>query len=229
MATAFASASSVDVVVCADAGYVASPIRGIRMVRPVAMGLAARGMASDISRDAAFVADGPIAGYQITDDRLNALFHDEAIYPGLDDLRLATLRSFPGRAGAFINNPNLISPNGSDYVYWQHARVMNRACELAYQLLTSRLSQGVKKDISTGLIREEEAAEIEALVQAELDKALVTPGRVSGATFTLSRNDDLSSNAGATLTATIEISALAYVKRFALTTKFVKKIAVAAA
>ncbi len=151
MGTAFASASSVDVVVCADAGYVPSPIRGIRMVRPVAMGIAARGMANDISRDAAFVADGPIAGYQITDDRLNALFHDEALYPGLDDLRLATLRSFPGRAGAFVNNPNLISPNGSDYVYWQHARVMNKACDLAYQLLSSRLSQGVRKDLTTGL------------------------------------------------------------------------------
>jgi hypothetical protein len=121
-----------------------------------------------------------------------------------------------------------MSPSGSDYVFWQHARVMNRACELAYQLLTSRLSKGVRKDVATGFILEEEAAEIEALVQAELDRELVTPGRVSGAVFTLSRTDDLSSNQGATLTAQINISALAYVKKFAVTSKFVKKIAVSA-
>ncbi len=65
-------------------------------------------------------------------------------------------------------------------------------------------------------------------MQAELDKELVTPGRVSGAKFTLSRTDNLSSNAGATLTAQVAVSALAYVKRFAVTSKFVKTIAVAA-
>jgi hypothetical protein len=228
MTAAFSSASSIRGCVCADQGYVVSSLRGIRMRRPVSMGLAARGMASDIARDAAFVADGPIPGYQVTDDRGNPKFHDEALYPGLDDLRLTTLRSFHGREGAFINNPLLISPSGSDYVFWQHARVMNKAAEIAFQLLTNRLSQGVRKDAATGFILEEDAQEIEALVQAELDKQLVTPGRVSGARFVLSRTDDLSSNAGAELNAEILISALAYVKKFAVNSKFVKRIVVPA-
>ncbi|MBX3218917.1 MAG: hypothetical protein KF795_00275 [Labilithrix sp.] len=226
MTAAFGSASSIRGCVCADQGYVVSSLRGIRMRRPVSIGFAARGMASDISRDAAFVADGPIAGYQIADDRGNPLFHDEALYPGLDDLRLTTLRSFHGREGTFITNPLLLSPSGSDYVFWQHARVMNKACDIAFQLLTNRLSQGVRKDRATGFILEEDAQEIEALVQAELDKQLVTPGRVSGAVFLLSRTDDLSSNAGAVLNAEIQVSALAYVKRFAVTSKFVKRIVV---
>lgn len=226
MTTAWSAASSTRVVVCADAGYLQSLIRGVRTKRPVALGLAARGMLNDISRDCAFVADGPIAGFQIADDRGNPLFHDELLYPGLDDLRLTTLRSFYGRQGAYINNPLLISPSGSDYVFWQHARVMNKACDVTFQLLTARLSQGVRKDAATGFIKEEDAQELEALVNAELEKQLVTPGRVSAATFVLSRNDDLTSNAGATLTGEIQISALAYIKKFNLVSRFVKTISV---
>jgi hypothetical protein len=228
MTTAFASASSTRVVMCADAGDLVSVVRGIRQKRQTSFAVAARGMANDIARDCAFVEDGPVDGFQITDDRQNPKYHDELLYPGLDDLRLTVLRSVPGRQGPFINNPNLLSPSGSDYVYWQHARVMNRACEIAFEILTGRLSKGVRKDVATGYILEEEAQEIEGLVNAELDKQLVTPGRVSGARYVLNRTDDLSSNAGATLNGEVQVSALAYVKKFAVNAKFVKTITVKA-
>jgi len=134
----------------------------------------------------------------------------------------------PGRQGPYINNALLLSPSGSDYVFWQHARVMNRACEIVFQILTNRLSQGVKRDLATGFILDEDAEEIEGLVQAELDKQLVTPGRVSGARFVLSRTDDLTSNAGATLSGEVQIAPLAYVKKFAINSKFTKTISVSA-
>lgn len=232
MATAFGASSASltkSVVVCADRGYLVSTIRGARLRRPVSVGIAARGMAIDISEDAAFVARGPIAGYQIADDRGNPKFHDEALFPGLDDLRLVSLRSMPGREGAYCTNPNLLSPSGSDYVYWQHARVMNRACSLAFQILTGRLSQGVRKDLATGYILEEDAQEIEGLVNAELEKQLVNAKRVSGAAFVLSRTDDLTSNAGATINGEVQVVALAYVKKFAINARFVKKLTVKAA
>lgn len=232
MATAFgaSSASSTrSVVVCADRGYLSSIVRGLRMRKPVALGIAARGMAVDVSEDPAFVAAGPISGFQIADDRQNPKFHDEALYPGLDDLRLATLRSVPGREGAYCNNAPLLSPSGSDYVYWQHARVMNKACTIAFEVLTGRLSQGVKRDLKTGYILEEDAQEIEGLVNAELEKQLVKPGRVSGAAFVLSRQDDLRSNAGATLNGEVQVAPLAYVKKFAVNAAFKKTITVGAA
>jgi hypothetical protein len=190
-------------------------------------------MAVDIATDPAFVADGPIAGYQIKDDRGNPKYHDEALYPGLDDLRLASLRSFEGRNGAYITNAPMISSAGSDYVFIQHARVMNRACDLAWQTLSGRLSDGVMKNPSAEAngevyIREEEAADIEGLVQTALERELVTPRRVSGAAFTLSRTDDLSSNQGAELNGEVAIQALAYVKKFSVEAKFVKAITVAA-
>jgi len=229
MSTAWASAASTRVVVCADAGDLVSVVRGIRQSRAVAWGVAARGMRDDISVDAAYVGGGPVDGYVITDDRGNPKYHDELLYPGLDDLRLTVLRSVPGRDGVYINNPNLISSSGNDFVYWQHARVMNRACEIVFQLLTARLSKGVRKDVKTGFILEEDAQEIEGEINAELDKQLVTPKRVSGAAFILSRTDDLSSNAGATLNGEVQVSALAYVKKFAINAKFVKTITVSAA
>lgn len=226
MTTAFGASSSTRLVVCGDAGDLASAVRGIRQRRPVALGLAARGMLIDVARDAAYVVDGPIQGFSITDDRLNPKYHDEALFPGLDDIRLASMRSIAGREGAFINNPLLLSPSGSDYVYWQHTRVMNKACEIAFQLLTGVLSRGVRKDNTTGYILEEEAQNIEGLVNAELEKQLKKPGRVSDVAFVLSRTDDLSSNAGATLNGQLEVSALAYVKKFAVNSKFTKKITV---
>lgn len=228
MTTAWAAATSINACVAGDAGDLISILRGNRQRRPVALGLAARGMLTDISVDAAYVSDGPITGFKIYDDRNNVKYHDEQLFPTLDDLRLVTLRSVPGREGAFITNPNLLSPSGSDYVYWQHARVMNRACEITFQLLTSRLSKGVRKDLATGFILEEEALEIEGLINAELDKQLTTPKRVSGAKFVLSRTDDLSSNAGATLSGEVQVSALAYVKKFNVNARFVKTITVSA-
>lgn len=228
MTTAFASASTIRGVVCSDAGYMTDIVRGIRQTRPVALGVAARGMSIDISRDAAYVADGPVSGYQITDDRGNPKYHDESLYPGLDDIRLTTLRSIYGREGAYVNNPLLLSPSGSDYVYWQHARVMNRACELTFEILTTELSRGVRKDKSTGYILEEDAQYIEGLVNAALDKELVTPGRCSAAAFVLNRTDDLSANSGATLNGELQLMALSYVKKFAVNSKFVKTISVPA-
>jgi hypothetical protein len=233
MDTAFNAAASLRVCVASGSGDVVSPLRGVTHKRAVALGLAARCMAVDIATDPAFVADGPIAGYQIKDDRGNPKYHDEALYPGLDDLRLASLRSFEGRNGAYITNAPMISSAGSDYVFIQHARVMNRACDLAWQTLSGRLSDGVMKNPSAEAngevyIREEEAADIEGLVQTALERELVTPRRVSGAAFTLSRTDDLSSNQGAELNGEVAIQALAYVKKFSVEAKFVKAITVAA-
>jgi hypothetical protein len=224
--TAWASAASIRVCVGADQFESPSLLRGTIMKFPTALGVAARAMKFDISRDPAFVADGPVAGASIVDERNNPKFHDEALYPGLDDIRLTTLRSFDGRAGAYINNALLMSPVGSDYVYLQHARVMNRACELVFQTLTTRLSQGVRVQSDTGFILEEDAQDIEGLVNAQLTGQLVNLGRVSAARIVLSRTDDLRPNSGATITCELQVSALRYVKKFNVTARFVRTIQV---
>ncbi len=224
MQAAFGQATSTRVVVGADVGDVVALRRGIRQRRPTALAVAARGMAVEISTDVAYVADGPAIGFQLSDDAGLPKYHDEASYPGLDDLRLTTLRTFSSRDGVYITNANLLSPAGSDFVYWQHARVLNKACALAFELLTTRLSKGVRRDRKTGRILESEAQAIEALVQTALNRELVKPRHVSDAAFLLSRDDDISSNAGAMLTGDVEVASLSYIKRFGVAARFVRTI-----
>lgn len=159
MALLFDAAASIDILVCADRADLVSVLRGVKMPRPTGLMVASRGMAIPVGEDAARVARGPLPGVSITDERRNPKYHDEANFPGLDDLRLTTLRTFEGREGVFITNARLLSPTGSDYVYWQHARVINRASEIAHAKYTELLSSGVKKSDEVGPAGERYIAE----------------------------------------------------------------------
>jgi hypothetical protein len=235
MTSAYATAASIRGLVAADSANLPSSLPGVGWVmeRDAALLVTTRAMGQDISQDPAYVALGPIGG-AIYDSTGAQIHHDEAQFPGLDDQRLTALRSLEGFPGVYVNNANLISPGGSDYVFLQHARVMNKACSLAWQILTAQLSIGVKAapnaQIGAGeYITEDDAQRIEALVNDELDAQLTRPKKVSGAAFVLSRTDDLSSNSGATLSGDVRISALRYVKKFKLNAFFVKTVTAAAA
>lgn len=233
MQAIFAAAASTDIVVCADRGDVISSIpgratSGVTQARPVGWAVAARLMRIPIGSDAAYVNDQQVSQFAIVDSRANPKYHDEYMYPGLDDLRLTTLRTFDGKQGSYITNANLFSASGSDYVYAQHARCINRACEIAYAILTGQLSRGVKKATKAGpngerYIAEGDALRIEGVangaISAELD------GQVDAIRFAVSRTDNIASNQGAVVTGTIHIVALAYIKRFTVTAGFVKSLA----
>lgn len=230
MQTAFGSSASIRGCVCADVGDLASvlPGRGIVQQRSSALALAARLMKIDFGTDAAYVSDGPVPGFALADSRGNPNHHDENLYPGLDDLRLVTLRSFERKAGTFITNANVISTQGSDFVYAQHFRVMNRACEIAYDILTNQLSRGVHKNPKPGpggaiYISEEDAQALEQLVNAALQELV---GQVTALKFVLSRTDDIGANGPITLNGQVEIEALAYAKKFNINASFVRTISV---
>lgn len=232
MQTLFAASSSTSVVVCADVADVSSPIPGrattaIVQARPVGWAVAARAMKIPLGRDPAFVDDGPVSQFGLSDARGNPNHHDEFFYPGLDDLRLTTLRTFDDRQGSYITNANIISPTGSDYVYLQHVRTINRACEIAFQILSGQLSRGVAKNPKAGpngerYIAEGDALRIEAVANDAIKAEL--SGQVDDIKFSVSRTDDISSNSGATVTGQIQSVALAYIKRFIVTAGFVKSI-----
>jgi hypothetical protein len=229
MTTAWASAASIRGCVGADGGHVTSalPGRPLYLKRPTSWFLAARLMSESYGRDAAYVADGPV-GAVITDGNGNPLDHDEYLYPGLDAIRLVALRSFDDKAGTFINNAPVISTPGSDYVWAQHWRVMNRACALAYGILRDQLSRGVRSNPNQGpngevYIAEEDALAIEALVNHALTE--LSP-EVTGLQFVLSRTDDIGSNGPVTLNGEVQVSALRYVKTFNVNAGFVRAISV---
>ena len=230
LGTLMNSTSSINVDVGADGAEIPSPLTGIMQVRPTSLFVATRAESFPIGVDPAFVSNGPIGGGPVlSDTNGNPTWHDEFLYPGLDSLRYSTLRSFPGTNGVFITNANILSPAGSDYVYDQHARVMNAACTIAFAMLQGILSIGVRKQPPnpvTGAIYilEQDAQRIEARVNAQLRSQL--KGQCNAAQFTLSRTDDLSPNSGATINGEVDIEALAYIKNFNVVAKYVKSIAV---
>jgi len=129
----------------------------------------------------------------------------------------------------YINNANVLSPNGTDYKWLQHVRTMNVACTIAWQRLSQLLSVGVDKqdpDPQTGkvYITENDAQRIESFVNAGFSPAL--DKQVSRVLFQLSRTDDLSANAQSTIHGTVKIVSKAYLKNFVIEASFAKSIAV---
>lgn len=222
MTTAYENVSSDRGGICADGGFVTQAIRGTAQRRSSLIPTLARIMGESFEVMASRVSDGPLAATQIDDANDNPVFHDEALYPGLDDLHLTALRSINGKPGAFVNLPRVISVDGSDYVFIPHIRMMNQGCEAAWAVLSNLLSAGVLRDKTTGFILESEAQRIEALVNGALD--LVYAGKISGWSFALSRTDNISANSGATLSGTLSIEAPAYITEFDVNTRFVKTI-----
>ena len=230
MTTARASMASIRGCVGADGGDLASvlPGRGILQVRPSILALAARVAKVSFGTDPAYVADGPVNGFQLPDDAGNPNNHDENVYPGLDALGFVTLRTFDRKQGTFITNANVISSSGSDYVWIQHIRVMNRACEIAYDILTEQLSRGVNKNPKLGpngevYIAEEDAQKIDALVNQGLNELR---SEVSDLRFVLSRTDDIGANGPVVLNADLLVQAKAYAKGFNVSASFARSISV---
>lgn len=213
-----------------DGGDYTSTIHGWTQQRPTSMFLAGRAMLIPVGEDPAYVGRGPVTGASIAQNG-NPYHHDEDVYPGLDAQRLVTLRSFApgGPQGVYITNANVLSPSGSAYLWLQHIRTMNVACQYAWQILATQLSKGVSKKapdpITKGVyIAEADAQLIESLVNPVIQKALEK--QVVAVQFTLSRTDDLSNPTNSTVNGTLEEEALAYLKNFKVTSTFTKSIAV---
>lgn len=232
LSATFGTQTSIRVCVGADGAHAPSTITGYNIKRPTSMFLAARAMAIPLGEDPAYVGRGPIKGAQISDSQGNPYDHDEDLYPNLDSLRLTTLRSFApgGPQGVYICNANTIQPSGGSFPYLQYVRIMNRACEIAWSVLTQNLSRGVrknpKKDPNTGAITifEPDAA----LIESQVNDAEFQPlkGQVTDVRFSLSRTDDLSANAPV-VNGVVSVVALAYIKGFAVQAQFSKTISVA--
>lgn len=214
----------------ADGCYLPSPIRGSNMKRATSVVTARRLAEIEVSTDAARVSDGPLAGNpRITDTRGNPAFHDEFMTPTLDNQRVITLRSFIDRQGVFITNPNAIASAGSDYPFIQYIRTMNKACRRAFFLLEGLLSQGVQtvtdpNNPNKQIISESDATHFEETINTDLESRILRPREVSAIKFTIARDDDLTPNTGATLSSSLELVGLKYVKKFLVNTRFVRSI-----
>lgn len=217
------------VCVGADAADMISPVSGLTMFRPISIYAAATAMSVPIGQDLGWVGAGSITNLQVADVNGNPKWHNEDLYPGLDALGYTTARTVNGQTGDYLTNGNIFSNPGSDYVFVQHTRIMNRACEIAFAQLTQDLGLGVGKQPPDPVtkqiyILEKDAQAIDQSVTTAVLSAL--KGNVVDARFILSRTDDLSPNSGATVHGELQIEALAYIKGIAVTAKFVKSISI---
>ncbi len=190
--SAFSAVTSTRIALGLDVVDIQSPIDSRLYARPVISALASRACAVDIARDASCFADGPLLLASNSDANSNAKYWDDFAQGGSgDDARAVCTRSWPGEPGVRLSNPRIFSPTGSDYVYLQHLRVVNRACKVALDQMRKTLSLDLITDPATGYIREDEAQEIEQRVNDALSVALVANRRASAASFTLSRTDNI--------------------------------------
>lgn len=208
VSTAFGSKATLFGSLAAGAAKVTSGVSGRVFRRPVAFVVAAFEQSVSEEIDIADVNLGPLQGVAIRDQLGNPDEHDESLYPGLDDARFVTLRTWEGFAGVYVNRPRVFSPAGSDFDLHTKRRVINIAHAVLLSYFTRRLNKPVRVHRDTGFILEQEALEIESGARAALRAALLAKPKASAAEVTLSRTDNLLSTKK--LTGTARVTPLAY-------------------
>lgn len=223
----YATFSSVDGRVAVGAGPVRiSSMAGYKNLRTVSWLAARRFMLSTIHADISELT--PLTG--ITDiTGFTVVYHDEFVVQGLDAAKFITMRTFPGRTGYFITNPNTFAPNGSDYGLMQYGFVGDVACGTYYNFFIGALNKPVRVD-NAGHILEKDAQALEAGANAAIRDALLAPGHISPSTMSqkfsgsipgptqVARDDAILSTK--TLTVNGFVIPLGYVKQIPITFSF---------
>jgi len=158
--------------------------------------------------DVADVNLGALRGTSITDANGNPTEHNEALFPGLDDARFITARSWDGYPGVYITRPRLLSTPTSDFQIVPYRRVMNLAEGILRDYFVRRLNRPIRVDTKTGFILEADALDIEGGALAAMRAGLLAKPKASDCQFILSRYDNVL--ATKTLTGTARIIPLAY-------------------
>lgn len=202
---------------CAGDGQLISGVSGRSYRRPLsyAYGALTGGVSEEVN--VADVGVGQLKGFSITDANGNPIAHDESLYPGLDDLRFVTAKTWgDAYEGVYINRPRIFAPSGSDFQIMPRVRVMAIARVALNAYFIRRLNKSILVNESTGFILETEALEIEAGARAAMAGPLLGGARKASAVqFKLSRTDPVLSNL--TLTGDARVIGLAYPEQVNIT------------
>lgn len=191
LSTALASTAAPRVVLVADFGEVRSPIDGGIYRRPAAWALAARVKAASISEDAGYVLGEKAPGKLMSS--LISIRRDEAKRQGLNDARIATLRTHKRKAGFYVTKAKTLAVAGSDYALLQHGRIIDKACRTVREGLLPRLNGKVQCN-KDGTIFDLDAKAIEADVLKLLKRDLLSAGHAVSATVKIDRLYNVLSN-----------------------------------
>ena len=214
----FGSLASVYGSLYAGDAKIYSGVTGRRYRRPAAFAAAAREAWLEVEQNAAMIDWGPLPGVQLAELN-NPDCHDEFLYPGLDDLRFATLRTWASRSGAYVTDPRIFCSAGSDFQITPYRKVMNLFESTLIEYLEHRLQKPIRVDANTGYIFGPDASEIERGAYAQIDAVLGSGPKISGRGFRVSRTDNLL--ATRLMLCDVSVIPLAYPRQINLTTSFV--------
>lgn len=183
---------------CVAAGndFIRSAVLNCLMWRSIGWAAAVRASSVAVSRDLAAVKDGALVPYQngaiITKPTLpdGYFVHDEDLNPGLNDAQFMTIRSFPGKAGYFITNPNLMSGPTSDYTLLQLGRTADEIARLTNIYFTEQLSDDVLLNPQTGKILGKAADKLEQGNDTACE-SVISAQNVSALSTTIGRDADI--------------------------------------
>lgn len=141
----------------------------------VAMRAAGNVISTDLAQTSGAASVGALPGAL-------SLTHDEFLAEaGLDNAKISTLRTYAQLQGFYITNCNLKSAVSSDFEFWQHRRIMDRACAIVSREHSLLISSSVlTKTDGTGSLTEFSAQSIEKRVQRALDNELGSGARILG-------------------------------------------------
>jgi hypothetical protein len=136
--------------------------------------------------------------------RCSAITADEGITQSfLEADKINTLRTYDGETGFFSTNGYLKSASGSDFIYWDWGRTLDRACRVIYETLQPWLNRKVRiLSDGTGRLDPRDAIRIQTAVTLALTAELKGPtvegvpdmDHVSAFAFTVDTSTDMRPN-----------------------------------
>lgn len=175
-----------------------------------------------ISTDLARVSNGSLPG-------VSFIGHDDSVTEVMDQNKFTTTRAWKGRSGFFLTNARMRSEAGSDFLYWQHRRIIDEVSEVVQVQQQKFISIGVRTTGSGNVIDERDATRLEAIVKTALRVVLSNPanaegtqGHVTGFEYKIDRTNDVLTSQ--TLISETRVKPFGYVKFITTTIGFTNEL-----
>lgn len=149
---------------------------------PATARISQQGIQRDLGRTRPDTEGGALKG-------VVSLYRDEGSTP-FSSSRYITLRTFPGKAGFYITDGRMLAGAGSDFLFMQFRRLMDRACALNYDAMFPFINDDAVRVEKDGTINEIDARGVESVVNAKIRGDMV-PKKVSAARSILTRDNNI--------------------------------------
>lgn len=198
IANDFSSFASTRVSVTGGHYRVTSAIDARKYRRPLSWAAAARLMGKPIQENAGRVRSGNLKGLdspsndEIVRLGLDAdIYHDAEEKPGLATARFFTAKQRVGRPGWYVDQPRMMAQPTSDYQDWPHRSVVDKACDITYEVLVDELNDDIDLDPLTGFLTEAAAKAIELRLSSAYRTNLTANGACSAVSAVVNRTTNI--------------------------------------